>query len=152
MTIYEIDAAILDCIDTETGDIIDIERLESLEMEREKKISNIACWVKDLLAEAAAIKTEKMNLAKRQASCEHKAAQLKSYLEYALGGMKFKDARCSISYRKSESVDVMDVDSLPEEFVKVEKTAKLTELKEALKNGKDIPGVSLLQSNHIQIK
>lgn len=152
MTIYDIDAAILDCIDTEMGDIIDIERLEALEMERHQKVVNVACWVKELLAEADAIKAEKLNLAKRQSACEKKAKQLKEYLTCVLGGEKFKDAKCSISYRKSESVEVADVNSLPEEFVKVEKIAKLTELKEAIKQGQEIDGVSIIEKNNIQIK
>ena len=108
MTLYEIDEEILNLVDQETGEIIDIERLEQLEMEREKKISNVGCWIKDLKAEAEALKAEKNNLAKRQTVCENKVEQLKDYLSRALNGMKYKDSRCSISYRKSESVEVDD--------------------------------------------
>ena len=36
MKLYEIDNEIMNCIDEETGEIIDPEKLESLEMEREK--------------------------------------------------------------------------------------------------------------------
>lgn len=154
MTIYEIDAAILECVDQKTGDIIDIDRLEALEMEREQKISNVACWIKDLEAEAEAISKEKKNLAERQAACENKAASLKNYLTSALNGMKFKDARCSVSYRKSDSVEVdkTAIDKLPEEFVKVEKTVRKSELKDALKLGFEFEGVKLVEKNNIQIR
>ena len=30
MTLYEIDSAIMDCVDEETGEIIDLEKLEAL--------------------------------------------------------------------------------------------------------------------------
>lgn len=154
MKIYEIEQAILDCIDTETGEIIDVDRLTALEMERDKKISNIACWIKDLKAEAEAIKTEKQNLAKRQQSCENKAEQLKKYLEFVLNGEKYKDARVSISYRSSTSVQVEEsaLNTLPDEFVKVEKTARKTELKEALESGQTFDGVSLVTNNSMQIR
>lgn len=154
MKIYEIEQAILDCIDTETGEIIDVDRLTALEMERDKKISNIACWIKDLKAEAEAIKTEKQNLAKRQQSCESKAEQLKKYLEFVLNGEKYKDARVSISYRSSTSVQVEEsaLNTLPDEFVKVEKTARKTELKEALESGQTFEGVSLVTNNSMQIR
>ena len=104
MTIYEIEAAILETVDEETGEIIDLERLEALEMERDRKISNVACWIKDLKAEAEAIKAEKQALEKRQKAAENKAERLKEWLQGILQGEKFKDSRCSISYRKSEKV------------------------------------------------
>ena len=34
MTIYEIDQAIMRCVDLETGEIIDTEKLDKLQMER----------------------------------------------------------------------------------------------------------------------
>lgn len=50
MTLYEINEAIMACVDVETGEIIDLDRLNALEMERDRKISNVACWIKDLKA------------------------------------------------------------------------------------------------------
>lgn len=155
MTIFEIDDAILECIDQETGDIIDIERLESLEMARNEKISNIACWIKELKAEAEAIKAEKQNLEKRQKAAENKAEQLKNYLKMALNGEKYKDARVSISYRKSESVEIaedINIDSLPDEFVKIVKSPVLTAIKDAIKSGQDIEGCKIIEKESIQIR
>ena len=154
MTLYEIDEEILNLVDQETGEIIDIERLEQLEMEREKKISNVGCWIKDLKAEAEALKAEKNNLAKRQTVCENKVEQLKDYLSRALNGMKYKDSRCSISYRKSESVEVDDsvIDKLPDEYIKIEKSVKKTELKDAMKLGFEFEGCRLIEKNNIQIR
>lgn len=154
MTLYEIDAAILDLVDEETGEVIDLDALAMLEMERDTKISNVACWIKDLKAEAEAIKAEKMSLAKRQATCENKVEQLKKFLAEALGGAKFKDSRCSISYRKSESVqlDDMAIFKLPDEFVKIEKSPRLTEIKNAIKEGQSFEGVKLVTNNNIQIR
>ena len=154
MTLYEIDEEILNLVDQETGEIVDIERLEELEMERDKKVSNVACWIKNLKAEADALKAEKNNLAKRQSACENKAEQLKDYLSYALNGMKYKDARCAISYRKSESVEIDDaaIDSLPEEYIKIEKSVKKTELKDAIKAGYEFEGCRLIEKNNIQIR
>ena len=47
MTLYEIDNAILECIDLETGEIIDTDKLDALQLERETKIENVALWIKD---------------------------------------------------------------------------------------------------------
>ena len=55
MTLYEIQQEIFDCIDAETGEVIDFERLNQLTIDRLTKIDNIACWYKQLTAEADAI-------------------------------------------------------------------------------------------------
>lgn len=155
MTIFEIDDAILECIDQETGDIIDVDRLNALEMARSEKISNVACWVKELKAEAEAIKAEKQNLEKRQKAAENKVEQLKNYLAHVLNGAKFKDARCSISYRRSESVEIAEdfnIDNLADEFVRVKKEPALTAIKDAIKSGKEIAGCKVIENNNIQVR
>ena len=169
LSLYAIDEEILkvaeqieQVLDTDTGEITDIDEFEqlkaqfdALQMDRKQKISNIACLYKQVLAEAEAIKTEKMALAKRQQSAENRAESLKRYLDYALQGEKFEDARCKISYRKSEGIHFADdfqYSTLPPQFVKVTVDAKKTELKAALKNGEEIPGVSLVSKNNLIIK
>ena len=57
--LYEISQEMLACIDAETGEIIDIEKLSTLAMERDTKIKNIALWIKNLTADMEAYKREK---------------------------------------------------------------------------------------------
>ncbi len=155
MTLYEIDQAILECLDEETGEIIDEEKLTALNMEREKKISNVACWIKDLKAEAEALKVEKQNLAKRQAVCENKAESLKRWLAIALNGAKYKDSKCSVGYRKSTSVNFginFDFNTLPEDLKKITVEPKKNEIKQAIKDGLQIDGVTLEESNNIIVQ
>ena len=155
MTIYEIEQAILETVDQETGEVIDIDRLNALEMERDKKISNVACWIKDLKAEAEAIKAEKQALDKRQKAAENKAESLKEWLQNILQGEKFKDSRCAISYRRSERVDFADnfnFDTLPDSMKKVTIEPKKTEIKEFLKAGGEIDGVRVEESTSMQIR
>lgn len=157
MTIYDIDNEfatkmneLLEIFDEETGEVTDIDRFEELKKaldglaeERKQKISNVACWYKSLVAEANAIKEEKQKLAKRQAACENKAENLKKYLEYALQGEKFKDARVNITYRPTKSVGFIpdyDYSKLPQEFQKVTIEPKKTEIKKAIESGVEIPG------------
>ena len=80
ITIFDLDVSIgnvLDALDNlvdmETGEITDEEQFELLRTEldalaekKEEKISNIACWIKQLESDAEAIKKEKMKLAARQ--------------------------------------------------------------------------------------
>ena len=159
MKLYEIENAILECIDTETGEVIDIERLNELQMERETKIENVACWIKDLKAEAEAIKAEKQKLADRQRVAENKAESLRNWLAYALDGQKFSTARCAVSFRKSEVVEVTPegLENLMragnDEFLTyVEPRPNKAALKQALKDGLSVDGVRLTQNTSTIIK
>ena len=158
MTIYEIDKEILNCIDPETGEIIDIDKLNELELERDAKIENVACWIKELKAEAEAIKAEKLALAERQKVAENKAESLKKWLAYALNGEKFKTAKCSVSFRKSEVVEITDegLNNLMKEHdelltYKAPEPNK-TAIKQALKDGLSVQGVRLGCNTSVIIK
>ena len=159
MTIYEIDNEIMNCIDMETGEVIDTEKLNELQMERDAKIENVALWIKELKAEAEAIKNEKQALVERQRVAESKAESLKNWLAYALNGEKFKTAKCSISYRNSESVEVTEegLEALMREHEDL-LTYKTPEpnkkaIKDAIKNdGLTVAGVQLVQKTSTIIK
>ena len=62
MKLYEIDEAILNCIDLETGEIIDTEQLDKLTMEREAKLENVACWIKELKERQKHLRLKKWHL------------------------------------------------------------------------------------------
>lgn len=137
--LYEINEQILSCVDMETGEIIDADKLQDLQLAFDEKVEGIACWIKNLLSDAAAIKAEKDALAEREKACKNKAESLKNYLSSVLSGTKFKSPKVSISYRKSESVEVVDVTRVPEEFLKyAEPTVDKTKVKEAIKNGMEL--------------
>ena len=152
--LYEIDNEILGCVDFETGEIVDEEKLEALEMEREKKIEGIILWRKDLLAESEAVKAEAKKLYDRARVCESKADQLKKYIEHALEGNKFKTERCSVSYRKSSGVVIDDVHMLPPEVWKdlSEDWISKTKVKELIEAGNEVKGAHIEEKQSIIIK
>ena len=151
--LYEINNQILACVDLATGEIIDMDKLQELQMEFDQKVEGVACWIKNLLSEAKALKEEKDNLAERQEACENKAASLKEYLQSALGGQKFKTSKVSISYRKSEQVQVDDMSKLGADYLKFkEPEADKTKIKQALKAGIQLKGAQLVEKQNIQIK
>ena len=158
MKLYEIDNAILDCIDLETGEVIDTERLDALNMERDAKIENVVLWIKDLMAEANAIKVEKQKLAERQKIAENKAESLKKWIAYALGRQKFITAKCAVSFRNTESVEVTEegLEALMKEHDEL-LTYKAPEpnkkaIKDAIKDGLSVAGVQLVQNVSTIIK
>ena len=158
MKLYEIDNAILDCIDLETGEVIDTEKLDALQIERGAKIENVACWIKDLRAENEAIKSEKQKLDSRRKVNENKIESLMGWLNYALNGTKFKTGKCAISFRTSESVEVTEegLEALMKEHdelltYKAPEPNK-TAIKQALKDGLTVAGVELVRNTNVIIK
>lgn len=151
--LYQIEEAILACVDMETGEIVDCEKLAELQMERDDKIQNIALWVKNLEADAEAYKKEKDSFAEKQKAAENKAKRLKEYLGTYLDGQAFKSTRVSIHFRSSEAVNITDVTKIPEQFLKyAEPTADKVAIKKMLKEGFVVDGAELVTNSNIQIK
>lgn len=153
MTIFEIDDAILACVDTDTGEIIDESQLNALQMERDAKIEGVAMWKKENDAEAAALAEEIKKLTARKNACLNRSESLKRYLAMALDGQKFKTARVAISYRASESVVVDDITQISDEYLKhPEPEASKTAIKDALKAGKAVSGAHLEKSVNLIVR
>lgn len=151
MTLYEIDARIMECIN-EDGEVIDIEAMDALQMERSEKIEGVSLWVKDLDAEAKAIREEEKKLAERRRANENKIESLEKYLVWALNGEKFSTPRVSVSYRKSQAVVIADPEKVPAAWYKAKYEIDRATIKEALKNGEIVPGAVLEERSNIQIK
>lgn len=153
MNLYEIDSAILDCMDIETGEIFDIDRFEELALTRDAKIENICLWIKNLNAEIEALKAEKDAFAKRQKSAENKVESLKKYITGYLEGTPFESTKVKVSFRKSESLEIAEGTIIPDEFLRFkEPEVNKTELKNAVKAGLAIEGVQVVEKQNIQIK
>jgi len=161
-SLYEIDQEILGCVDAETGEILDSEKLDALQMERERKLEGVALWVKDLNAEAEAVKAEADKLTARKKSLDNKIAGLKQWLLQALGGEKLKTARCNVYQTHSQKLAVEDEGKLisflqtlndPEQFLRYkDPELRKDEIKKALKDGIYIPGVALESTEGVVIK
>lgn len=153
MNLYEIDNEILGCVDADTGEVFDIDRFEELSMERDVKLENICLWIKNLKAEAEALKAEKDAFAQRQKVVENKMNSLKQYLTNYLEGAKFETTKVKVSFRKSESLEVSDISLIPDEFLKFkEPEVNKAELKKAIKEGFSVDGVEIVENMNIQIK
>lgn len=153
--LYEIDEQILECIDKETGEVIDPEKLTELQIERNHKIESVALWYKNLLSDAEQYKAEKQNFADKEAKAKAKAESLKKWLDTALSGEAFKaeSGRVAITYRRSEQVIIDDVSKVNENFLKYsEPTVDKVALKKAIKDGEEVGGAHIEINNNIQIK
>ena len=150
--LYEIQENILSCIDLKTGEIIDVERLHGLQMERRQKIRNIACWIKNLVADARAYEEEEKTFATRKTAAKNKADSLKQYLSDCLHGEKIQDKEFSIGWRKSQRIHIDEGAAIPPAYlIRVPDKVDRTGLKDALRQDVLLPGITLMEYNNIQI-
>lgn len=134
-----------------------INALAISETELETKAVNYSFVIKDLDDDVEAINNEIKRLTQLKKARENASERLKNTISFYMdkfGRDEIKTAIVKLSFRKSEAVNVEDVNALPSEFkvVKVTEAADKAKIKEALKNGEAIIGCSLVSSKNLQIK
>ena len=136
--------------------------LEAITGSLEEKADSIACLLKDMDAEIAAIKAEEDRLKDRRVQKQNAYVRLKEYLSDSLiraGMTKVETARNKITFRKSEQVLCDDVaflewaiENRDDLLTYAKPKANLTAIKEAIKQGAEVVGVELRVNQNIQIK
>ena len=122
-------------------------------MTKEAKIVNLALYVKNRNALINELKAEKKHLDERLKTEAKKVESAMDYLKEVTEGKKVEDSRFTISYRKTESVKIEDGAVIPKEFlVYKEPTPSKVELKKAIKEGREIEGVSIVQGLSMSVK
>ena len=160
MNLYEISEQYLTALDNlpvdENGEV-DTSALDEIQSQMDEKISSIACYIKSCKAMAKALKEEELSLQNRRKAFENKAERLEEYLStwmLSMNKSKFEDAKCKVSFRPSEAVEVVVEEMIPEEYkvAKIVITVSKTAIKDAIKQGIDVPGAKLVERSNIQIK
>lgn len=171
MKLYEVNMAIQSALDRldfdpETGEIGEnteavLQELDSLELERDRILEYVAKVALNIRSDAAALKTEEERLSKRRKALERKEEKLVSILDRECGGEKKDLGFATVSYRKSESVEVLDSakacawlhDNGHNDCVRIKPPEVIKdEVKKLIKNDAKIPGVKLVEKNNCSLK
>ena len=162
--LYELDKAIYEVIeqgmsiDEETGEIVwDEDNLDQLVAELDTKRENVGLYIKNLTADVDMLKAEEKNLKERRQVKERKIERLKDYLTRSMeltGDKSLETARIKMSFRKSTSVNIIDIDEVPEFYVKekIEYAPDKALIKKALQAGQLVKGAELKETQNLQIK
>lgn len=157
MTLYEINekirAFLEENVDPETGEILNLDTLGDLELERSVKLENYALAIKNIRADIAAIKSEEDSLKARRERLECTEKRLSETLKSELNGEKFVTARVQITHRKTSSVEVLDIKALPEKFLRYKPAeADKTAIKAAINSGESVDGARIVNGLSMTIK
>lgn len=131
--------------------------LDQVGEELEVKAENIAKLIKTLEVDIAGFKEEEKRLSDRRKSLENRVKNLKEYLDGAMkltSKTKFKGKLFSFNIQKNApGVSIIDEKLIPKEYLieqapVIDKKAILNDLK----NGEDIPGVEIKQTESLRIR
>lgn len=155
---YEIEKAInalFDSVDEETGEVDPeaLVNLEQLNVERERKLENIACYIKNLNSDSTALKAEIDSLEKRKRAIDNKVSRLKVYLQQHVNtDEKFSFPRAVISFRKSKKVEIINESLIPKRLFRIKAEPDKVAIKDELASGKKVKGCEFVESYSLQIK
>jgi hypothetical protein len=159
MKLYEITGALADLSSMDMNDEAVKDTLELVQGDFNDKAVSIIKLAENLEADTAAIDAEIERLKSRKQVIVNRQKQLREYLLHNMEVSGITKIECPLftaSIRKgSESVEIENEDSLPDEFIKVEVVTKPDKnaIKAALKSGKDVNGAKLIRgANTIVIK
>lgn len=164
MKLYEITSQYLQLLELAEDPDMDPEILtdtmEAIQGDFEEKADGYAKVISNITAEAEAVKKEIDRLQARKKALEGSAKRIKENLQRAMietDHKKFKTTLFSFSVQKNAPSVVIDADDiwkLPAEFIIIpDPVADKTALKEALKSGKEYPGIAHLeQSESLRIR
>ena len=170
MSIYTIEREIQATIDElysrvdENGELIDVtaedlKAIEQLNADRDTKLENIALYIKNLDAEAAAIQAEEIALKKRREAIERKSDGLRGVLISSMNAhneTEKESPRYKAKISRSESTEITDMSILPKKFIRkikpeIQYKPDKVAIKEVLKSGKAVKGAFLKVTQKVKI-
>ena len=130
--------------------------LNSLDAEIEDKAENIAKLIKNYESDINAFKEEEKRIAERRRTLENIVKRLKEYLFNNMkltGKTKFKKGTFSFNIAKNPaSVEITNVDIISSDYKVLTETLDKKAILQDLKNGKDVQGAILKQSESLRIR
>ena len=130
--------------------------LDELGGELTVKADNIVRYMRNLNAEAEALKAEETALYKKRKAVENKAERLKAYLaaQMTLCGLKeLKAGLFKLRFQPTApAISIIDVFAVPEKFHRVKIEIDKLAIRDALKNGEEVPGIEVQRGEALVIR
>lgn len=128
---------------------------QALAIQEKNKVNAIVGFLRETEITAEMAEVESKRLAELSKFYKNRTERIKQSVKWAMeahGIEKIETDLFRLSFRKSESVQVEDVEMLPEELVKTTKSANKIAIKKAIKEGQAIEGVKIIETRNLQIK
>lgn len=129
--------------------------LEMIDLSIEEKIENTAKYMVNVESDIQGLKTEIDRLTKIKKAKENAVERLKNNVEYAMrqkGVEKLEVGTFKAYYKKSESVEITNLDVIPADYTRVEIKADKVAIKKAIKAGETVEGAEIKVNQNFYIK
>ena len=155
MKLYEITDAYLSLDEVEKTDEI-IKVLDNIKDEFNEKAENTVKVIRNFEADIQALRDEEKRLADKRKSLEKKKEDLKEYLYFNMERLKVKKINAGIFdiniQKNPQSIKILDESTIPLKYKILTYNLDKKQLKEDIKNGADIEGAELVQTEGIRIR
>lgn len=146
-------------VDAETGEVMPemLVALKTSKQELQDKAVDYCYIIKSFDDEIDIYDKEIKRLQDRKKRMQNTQKRLKEAVSQAMqefGIVKIKGKTLSISFKESESVEILDESLILPKFFKTKTEISVDKIaiKEAIKNGEEVQGVMLVKNNNLQIK
>ena len=157
MNLYELSLAFQEVQNMDLDSEVMKDTLDSIGGTFENKAENMAKLIRNLESDRLAYKEEENRLKTKRQAVENKLEWLKTYLKDCMkltGKTKFKSGVFKFSIQKNPvSVNITNKKILPKDYL-IPQPPKVnnTTLKKALKDGIEVPGAELKQTEGLRIR
>ena len=155
MKLYEITDAYLSLDEAEkTEDVIKV--LDGIKDEFDKKAENTVKVIRNFEADIQALRDEEKRLADKRRSLEKKKEDLKEYLYFNMERLNLRKINAGIFdiniQKNPQSIKIIDDATIPEKYKIASYRIDKKTLKDDIKNGVEIEGAQLVQTEGIRIR
>lgn len=154
--LYDLTEIYMNLMDMDIEDDQVQQTLDEIDEKIEIKADNIAKLIKSLEGQESICKSEEERIYKRRKSIENRIRNLKAYLQEAMiatDKRKFKTDLFSFNIQKNRaSLNILDEEKVPEEFVEYERKILKDKIRNAIKEGLEVDYAEMRQSESIRIR
>lgn len=128
--------------------------LDMLDCSIDEKIENTAMFIYNIKGDIQAFKDEAKRIQAKAKTLENMTERLKNNIDHVMKENQLTEKKVGLFkcyYRASETVEVDDLNALPDEFRKVTIAADKVAIKKAIKNEQEVVGARIETHMNLQI-
>ena len=128
--------------------------LDMLDCNIDEKIENTAMFIHNIKGDIQAFKDEAKRMQAKAKTLENMIERLKSNIDHVMKKNQLTEKKVGLFkcyYKKSETVEVDDLDALPDEFRRVTIAADKVAIKKAIKAEQEVAGARIEKHMNLQI-
>ena len=130
--------------------------LNDIEGELTEKADNIVRFLRNISAEADALKAEESRLYERRRALENKYERLKAYLAAQLMTAGLRELKAGLFKLRFQpttpAISIIDESAVPEKFHRVKIEIDRLAIRDALKAGEEVPGIKIERGEALVIR